>query len=214
MTARRRGPRPTARARPAGSAGRRATLTRRTRETRIAVRLALDGSGESRIRTGIPVFDHMLSHVARHGLFDLTIEAAGDLEVDQHHTVEDVGICLGQAFDQALGDRAGIRRFGAARVPMDDALATAAVDLSGRPYLVYRAEGLRGRLGDFEAELVKEFFTALATHLRANVHVRVEYGENLHHMVEALFKATGRALDQATGLDARVRGVPSTKGRL
>jgi imidazoleglycerol-phosphate dehydratase len=193
---------------------RRATVARQTRETRIAVRLALDGAGRAQVRTGLPFFDHMLAHVARHGLFDLAVEARGDLEVDHHHTVEDVGICLGQAFDQALGDRAGIRRFGAAAVPMDDALATAAIDLSGRPYLVYRAEGLRGRLGDFEAELVKEFFAALATHLRANVHVRVEYGENLHHMVEALFKAAGRALDQATALDPRVRGIPSTKGRL
>ena len=212
MTPRRRRPRSADRPAPSGASGRRASLTRRTRETRIAVTLALDGAGDSRIRTGIPFFDHMLTHVARHGLFDLTVEAAGDLEVDHHHTVEDVGICLGQAFDQALGDRAGIRRFGTASVPMDDALATAAIDLSGRPYLVYRAEGLRGQLGEFEAELVKEFFTALATHVRANVHVRVEYGENLHHMVEALFKAAGRALDQATGLDPRVRGVPSTKG--
>jgi imidazoleglycerol-phosphate dehydratase len=193
-----------------------AAIARKTAETDIRIRLALDGRGEHAIATGIPFLDHMLAQVARHGHFDLAVEASGDLHVDLHHTVEDVGIALGDAVSQALGDKAGIARYGAARVPMDESLASAVVDLSGRPYLVYQAPQIAGeRIGDFDAGLVREFFLGLTNHLRANVHVQVEYGQNPHHMVEAAFKALGRALDQATRQDPRVAGVvPSTKGSL
>jgi len=194
---------------------RQATLHRQTAETDIRMTLDLDGSGTHRIATGIPFLDHLLSQVARHGRLDLSIEARGDLQVDLHHTVEDVGIVLGDAITQALGEKAGIVRYGAARVPMDDALASAVLDLSGRPFLVFQAPQLRGRIGEFDADLVREFFQGLANHLRANLHLTVEYGQNLHHMAEALFKAAGRALDQATRPDPRLRGgVPSTKGTL
>ena len=193
-----------------------AAIARKTAETDIRIRLALDGRGEHVIATGIPFLDHMLAQVARHGHFDLAVEASGDLQVDLHHTVEDVGIALGDAVSQALGDKAGIVRYGAGRVPMDESLASVVVDLSGRPYLVYQAPQIAGeRIGDFDAGLVREFFLGLTNHLRANVHVQVEYGQNPHHMVEAAFKALGRALDQATRQDPRVAGVvPSTKGSL
>ena len=193
-----------------------ASLARTTSETDIRIRLALDGSGAHEIATGIPFLDHMLAQVARHGRFDLTLQATGDLPVDLHHTVEDVGIALGDAFTEALGDKAGIVRYGAARVPMDESLAACVLDLSGRPYLVFQAPQLKGgRAGTFDTDLVREFFQGLTSHLRANVHLQVEYGDNLHHMVEAMFKAVGRALDQATRLDPRVEGiVPSTKGSL
>jgi len=193
-----------------------ATVVRTTTETDIRISLNLDGRGTHEVATGIAFLDHMLSAVARHGRFDLSGEARGALTVDLHHTVEDVGIALGDAFAQAVGDKAGIVRYGAARVPMDEALASLVVDLSGRPYLVFQAPQIKGgRIGEFDADLVREFFLGLTNHLRANVHVQVEYGENLHHMVEALFKALGRALDQATSLDSRLPGViPSTKGSL
>lgn len=193
---------------------RRGTLVRKTAETDIRIDLSLDGQGRHRISTGIPFMDHMLSQVARHGLFDLTVKAVGDLDVDDHHTAEDVGISLGEAFIKALGDKKGIRRYGEATVPMDEALARVAIDLSGRPYLVFQAAPLKGRIGTFPAELVKEFFKGFATHLKANVHVALAYGENKHHMAEAIFKALARALDAATSLDPRVAGVPSTKGKL
>ncbi len=196
------------------SRARRATLARKTAETDIRIALALDGQGRHSVSTGIPFLDHMLSQVARHGLFDLTLKASGDLEVDDHHTAEDVGIGLGEAFVKALGDKRGIRRYGEATVPMDEALARVAIDLSGRPHLVFQAGRLKGRIGTFAAELVKEFFKGFATHLKANVHVTLLYGENKHHMVEAIFKALARALDAATSLDPRVHGVPSTKGKL
>ncbi len=157
----------------------------------------------------------MLAQVARHGRFDLAVQATGDLSVDLHHTVEDVGIVLGEAISQALGEKAGIVRYGAARVPMDEALASVVIDLSGRPFLVFQAPQLAGRIGDFEAGLVREFLQGMTNHLRANVHVHVEYGQNLHHMAEAIFKAAGRALDRATMVDPRLSGVvPSTKGSL
>jgi imidazoleglycerol-phosphate dehydratase len=193
-----------------------AAIARKTAETDIRIRLALDGRGEHAIGTGIPFLDHMLAQVARHGHFDLAVEASGDLHVDLHHTVEDVGIAMGDAVSQALGDKAGIVRYGAGRVPMDESLASVVVDLSGRPYLVFQAPQIAGeRIGDFDAGLVREFFLGLTNHLRANVHVQVEYGQNPHHMVEAVFKALGRALDQATRQDPRVAGVvPSTKGSL
>ncbi len=195
---------------------RRATIERKTTETEVRITVELDGQGTHAIETGIPFLNHMLAQVARHGRFDLVLHARGDLSVDLHHTVEDVGIALGEAVSRALGEKAGILRYGAARLPMDEALASAIIDLSGRPYLVFQAPQLRGgRIGDFDADLVREFFQGLTSHLRANVHVQVEYGQNLHHMVEAVFKATGRALDQATGLDPRLAGVvPSTKGTL
>ena len=192
-----------------------ASIARTTAETDIRIRLELDGRGEHAVATGIPFLDHMLAQVARHGRLDLSLEACGDLHVDLHHTVEDVGIVLGDAVSRALGEKAGIVRYGAARVPMDDALASAVIDLSGRPFLVFQAPQLCGRIGDFDADLVREFFQGLTSHLRANVHLCVEYGQNLHHMAEALFKAAGRALDQATRPDARLQGgVPSTKGTL
>jgi imidazoleglycerol-phosphate dehydratase len=195
--------------------GRRAVIQRKTSETDIQVTLDLDGTGEHRVVTGIPFLNHMLAQVARHGRFDLTVQAAGDLPVDLHHTVEDTGIVLGDAVSQALGEKAGILRYGSARVPMDEALASAVIDLSGRPFLVFQAPQLKGRIGDFEADLVREFFQGLTNHLRANVHIHVEYGQNLHHMAEALFKAAGRALHQATTVDPRLPGiVPSTKGSL
>jgi len=195
--------------------GRQASIQRKTAETDITLGLDLDGTGTHDIRTGIPFLDHMLSQVARHGRLDLSVRATGDLAVDLHHTVEDVGIALGDAVSQALRGKAGITRYGAARVPMDDALASAVIDLSGRPFLVFQAPQLRGRIGEFEADLVREFFQGLTNHLRANLHIQVEYGQNLHHMAEAVFKAVGRALGQATALDPRLAGsIPSTKGTL
>ena len=193
-----------------------AVIDRKTTETQITIRLDLDGRGKQEVATGMPFLDHMLAQVARHGHFDLSVEATGDLAVDFHHTVEDLGIALGEAVSQALGDKAGIVRYGAARVPMDDALASVVVDLSGRPFLVFQAPQLKGgRVGDFDLDLVREFFQGLTNHLRATLHVQVEYGQNLHHMVEAVYKALGRALDQATDLDPRLSGVvPSTKGSL
>jgi imidazoleglycerol-phosphate dehydratase len=193
---------------------RKAKVRRRTTETDVAVELKLDGQGRYRVETGLPFFDHMLAQLAKHGLFNLTLRAKGDLEVDPHHTMEDVGLALGEAFAQALGDRANIRRYGQATVPMDDALGWVAVDMSGRPFLAYRADGLTGKIGEFDAALLKEFFRAFATALKANVHIGVVYGENTHHMAESVFKAAGRALDVATTLDPRVKGIPSTKGRL
>lgn len=193
---------------------RKAKIRRRTTETDVAVELTLDGQGRYRVETGLPFFDHMLAQLAKHGLFNLTLRAKGDLDVDPHHTMEDVGLALGEAFAQALGNRASIRRYGQATVPMDDALGWVAVDMSGRPYLAYRADGLTGKIGEFDAALLKEFFRAFATALKANVHIGVVYGENTHHMAESVFKATGRALDVATALDPRVTGIPSTKGTL
>jgi len=195
--------------------GRRAVIRRKTSETDIRMTLDLDGTGEHRMETGIPFLDHMLAQVARHGRFDLAVQATGDLSVDLHHTVEDVGIVLGEAISQALGEKAGIVRYAAARVPMEEALASVVIDLSGRPFLIFQAPQLTGQIGDFEADLVREFFQGLTNHLRANVHVHLEYGQNLHHMAEAIFKAAGRALDQATMADPRLSGVvPSTKGSL
>ena len=193
---------------------RKARVRRRTTETDVAVELELDGQGRYRVETGLPFFDHMLAQLTKHGLFNLTLRAKGDLEVDAHHTMEDVGLALGEAFAQALGNRANIRRYGQATVPMDDALGWVAVDMSGRPFLAYRADGLAGKIGEFDATLLKEFFRAFATALKANVHIGVAYGENTHHMAESVFKAAGRALDVATTLDPRVKGIPSTKGTL
>ncbi|HTB61294.1 MAG TPA: imidazoleglycerol-phosphate dehydratase HisB [Polyangia bacterium] len=194
---------------------RRATIKRKTSETNIELTLALDGSGQRRIATPVPFFNHMLEAVARHGLFDLEVDATGDVEVDPHHTVEDVGICLGQAFREALGDRSGIARFGEATVPMDETLVSAAVDFSGRAAFVYRADQLKGRVvGTFDVELGREFFGGFVAAALCNLHLEVRYGENAHHMIEALFKAFARATSAAVRIDPRVVGVPSTKGTL
>lgn len=197
-----------------GNGARRATLTRKTGETEVRVVVCLDGAGSSRIATGISFFDHMLTQLARHGLMDLAIRAKGDLEVDLHHTVEDVGITLGRAVRRALRDKKGIRRYGDATVPMEEALVTVALDLSGRPHLHFAAPGLQGFIATFDVALVKEFLRALASSLGATLHVILHHGENLHHMVEAIFKGLARALRVALEKDPRSRGVPSTKGTL
>lgn len=192
-----------------------ASVTRRTRETDISLKLVVDGTGESSIDTGIPFFDHMLTLFARHGSFDLELKAKGDIEVDYHHTVEDVGIVLGQAFAEALGDKAGINRYGFFLLPMDETLARVVVDLSGRAVLVYEAECAHPFVRDFNLILVKEFFRAFTNAIGANVHATIEYGEEPHHIAEALFKGLGRALDVCCRIDPRHAGrVPSTKGSL
>ena len=189
-------------------------VSRQTQETRVNVSVALDGTGESRIATGIGFFDHMLTLFAKHGLFTLEIQATGDLAVDCHHTVEDVGIVLGQALQQAAGDKRGIRRYGQFLVPMDEALAQVILDFSGRPFLVFDAELGQGRVGELDVEMVEEFLRALAVTAGITLHVRVLYGKNRHHMIEAIFKALGRALAQSLEIDPRVQGVPSSKGTL
>lgn len=193
---------------------RRAELERSTNETRIRVALNLDGSGTSTINTGVGFFDHMLTHIAKHGLFDLEVKADGDLEIDGHHTVEDVGICLGKVFAKALGTPAGIRRYGHAVIPMDEALAEVSIDVSGRPFLAFDADLDKGRVGEFDAELTEEFFRAFAVNSRTTLHIVLRYGQNTHHCIEGIFKAFARALDDAVTRDARVTGVPSTKGML
>jgi imidazoleglycerol-phosphate dehydratase len=191
-----------------------ATIDRSTKETNINLTLDLDGRGEHQVESGVPFFDHMLTQIARHGFFDLQLSARGDLEVDAHHTVEDVGICLGEAFKKALGDKAGVRRYGRGSMPMHEALASVVLDFSGRPFLVYNVPLPKVQVGNFELELVEEFFTAFCNHAGANVHVNLAYGDNLHHIVEAVFKAFARALDEATQFDPRVEGVLSSKGTL
>jgi imidazoleglycerol-phosphate dehydratase len=193
---------------------RQAAVDRRTKETQIRVRLALDGTGRSDIHTTIPFVDHMLELFAKHGFFDLTVQATGDTHIDDHHTVEDVGIVIGEAFKRALGTKVGIRRFGWATVPLDETLVQVTVDLSGRPYLVYKVELPQRRIKAFDLNLFEDFFQAFMTHAAMNVHVNLLYGRNPHHMMEAIFKAFAKAMDQATGLDERVRGVLSTKGTL
>jgi imidazoleglycerol-phosphate dehydratase len=194
---------------------RRATVERITKETQIRLSLGLDGTGQGKIATPVPFFNHMLDAVVRHGLFDLELEAQGDVHIDAHHTVEDVGICLGQAFRQALGDRKGITRYGDITIPMDETLVSAAVDLGGRAAFVYHANDLKGRwIGDFDAELAREFFGGFVSTALCNLHLDVRRGENAHHIVEALFKAFARALRAAVAIDPREAGVPSTKGTL
>lgn len=189
-------------------------VSRKTSETDIVVRLNLDGEGASQVATGIHFFDHMLILMAKHGLFDLEVRCKGDLEVDGHHTVEDVGIALGQAFDRALGSKEGITRYGMAYVPMDEALGRAVVDFSGRPFLVCKVAFPAERVGELNTELVEEFFRSLAVHGRMNLHIEILYGKNSHHMAEAMFKSAGRALSQAASRNPAVKGVPSTKGVL
>ena len=191
-----------------------ASIRRETSETAIQLDLTLDGSGQGGSRTGIGFFDHMLTAFSRHGLFDLSIRCDGDLQVDAHHTVEDVGICLGKAIDEALGDKAGIERFGASYVPMDEALARAVVDLSGRPYMALNAVFQDPHVGELPVTLVREFFRAVADHGRVTLHIDLLRCTNDHHGIEAIFKACSRALDMATRRSDRVQGIPSTKGSL
>jgi imidazoleglycerol-phosphate dehydratase len=193
---------------------RKASVERVTSEVKVKVDINLDGKGSFNVETGIPFFDHMLSQLARHGYFDLKVSAIGDLEVDFHHTVEDVGLALGEAFLKALGDKKSIARFGEAFVPFDETLAFASVDLSGRPYLVYRAKVPKSKVGEFDLELGEEFFKSFSNTLMCNLHIELKYGDNLHHMIEAIFKAVGRALDKASAIDSRSAEVPSTKGKL
>ncbi len=199
-----------------GGVARTATVERNTKETQIRVDLGLDGAGVRAVETPVPFFTHMLDAVARHGVFDLQVRAAGDIEIDAHHTVEDVGLALGIAFEQALGDRAGIVRYGSATLPMDEVLATVAIDFCGRPAFVWRVEGLDGKwIGEFDCELAKEFFAAFATRAQCNLHVVLHYGGNAHHVIECIFKAFARAADRASQIDPRLGGaVPSTKGTL
>lgn len=199
----------------AAAAPRRASVTRQTKETRIAVEIDLDGTGRYDIATGIGFLDHMLEQLARHGLIDLTIRAEGDLHIDPHHTTEDTGITLGQAFAKALGDRRGITRYGQALIPMDETLSRVAVDISGRPFLVWQVDFTRERLGDLDTELFREWFQAFAQNAGITLHAACLYGLNNHHMIESTFKALARALRQAVALDPREAGtVPSTKGSL
>ncbi len=199
---------------PVARIARRADVARKTKETDIAVAIRLDGTGQSTVDTGVRFLDHMLDSFARHGFFDLTVRARGDLDVDQHHSVEDVGLALGQAMRDALGDKAGIRRFGEAACPLDEALVRVVVDISGRPFLVYNAAIPQARVGTFDTELVHDFLLALTNQLGMNLHIDVVRGRNAHHIIEATFKALARAMDTATQVDPRVRGVLSTKGSL
>ena len=192
-----------------------AELTRQTKETKVQLSLNLDGSGNTTAETGVGFFNHMLDLLGRHALIDLTVHAEGDLDVDAHHTVEDVGIVLGQCLEKALSDKRGIHRYGHAIVPMDEALAQVVIDLSGRPAFVFRVEFKGPKIGTFDVELVNEFFKALSTNAKMNLHISVPYGDNNHHIAEAIFKATAKALRQAVSIDPRnQQGVPSTKGSL
>ena len=191
-----------------------AAMERKTAETRVTVKLNLDGEGKCDIATGIGFLDHMLTLLAKHGFMDLTVKAAGDLEVDCHHTVEDIGIVLGEALQKALGDKVGIHRYGNCFIPMDETLAQVCLDFSGRPFLVFGAEIPKIKLGNFDAEMTEEFFRALAMHCGLTLHIRVLYGSNVHHIIEAIFKAFARAVAEAVACDARVKGVMSSKGVL
>ena len=191
-----------------------ASISRKTGETQIELDFNIDGSGQSNLKTDVPFMNHMLDLFAKHGQFDLTVDAKGDIEIDDHHTTEDIGICLGQVFKEALGDKKGIKRYGNAFVPMDETLAQVVVDLSNRPHLEIRAEFPSQKVGTFDTELVHEFLWKFALEARMNLHVIVHYGQNTHHIIEAIFKAMARALDEATTIDPRVKGVPSSKGML
>ena len=193
---------------------RRSKIERHTAETQIQLELELDGSGQSQIQTGVGFLDHMLELFTRHGSFDLSVAAEGDLQIDQHHTVEDVGICLGQALKQALGDKAGIRRYGHFTLPMEESLVSTSLDLSGRYFLVFQAEFPSAKIGDFDSELVEDFWQAVAANALCNLHIVLHHGRNSHHISEAVFKCTARALRIAVEQDPRTQGVPSTKGTL
>jgi len=189
-------------------------IRRETAETKIMLDFLIDGEGKAEVNSGVGFLDHMLVLFAGHGLFDLQVECDGDTEVDDHHTTEDIGIALGQAFDVAIGDKKGITRYASVSIPMDESLATVHIDISGRPHLVYNVKGLKNKVGTFDTELVQEFFQGFVNHARVTLHINLEYGTNTHHMIEAIFKAFARALDKASELNPRVKGVPSTKGLL
>lgn len=191
-----------------------ASVERRTLETSVSVELELDGSGSCEINTGVGFFDHMLTLLAKHSFMDLMLQATGDLDVDSHHTVEDCGLCLGQALRQAVGDKRGIHRYGSCYLPMDETLAHVALDFSGRPYLVFKADIPKVQLGIYEAEMTEEFFRAVAMESGLTLHIRVLYGSNTHHIIEAIFKAFARALAEAVAMDSRVKGIMSSKGAL
>ena len=193
---------------------RQATVDRKTKEVKCSVTLNVDGSGKFDIKTGVPFFNHMLEQFSRHGYFDLKIKTIGDTEVDFHHTVEDTGIVLGEVFNKALGDKKGIRRFAHSSVPFDESLVSVTIDLSGRPYFVFNGEIPKSKVGEFDVELTEEFFKSLSNSLKCNLHIELKYGTNLHHNVEAMFKAVGIALDEATSIDSRSKTIPSTKGKL
>ncbi|WP_163971780.1 imidazoleglycerol-phosphate dehydratase HisB [Oceanobacillus halotolerans] len=193
---------------------RKSSISRKTNETDIALDFAIDGTGQLSIQTGVGFLDHMLTLMTKHGLFDLSLTCNGDLEVDQHHTVEDIGITLGQAFRDALGEKKGITRYATITTPMDEALATLSLDISGRSYLVYHVDGLKDKVGDFDTELVEEFFLAFAKNANVTLHINLQYGSNTHHIIEAIFKGFGRVLDEASRKNPRIDGVPSTKGTL
>ncbi len=193
---------------------RQAQVTRDTQETQISVKLNLDGSGRAKLASGVPFLDHMLDQIARHGLVDLEVKARGDLHIDAHHTVEDIGITLGQALAKAVGDKKGVRRYGHAYVPLDEALSRVVIDLSGRPGLEMTGKFTRARVGEFDVDLVREFFQGFVNHAQVTLHLDNLKGANTHHQVETLFKAFGRALRMAVEMDPRVKGIPSTKGKL
>ncbi|CAM3887426.1 imidazoleglycerol-phosphate dehydratase HisB [Alkalicoccus chagannorensis] len=193
---------------------RQASVTRKTKETQIELTWQLDGEGKADLHTDVPFMTHMIDLFTKHGLFDVTLDARGDVDIDDHHTTEDIGIVLGSALQEALGDKKGIRRYGSAFVPMDDALAHVVIDLSNRPHMELRGDIPHRKLGTFDTELVEEFLWKFALEARMNLHVHVHYGTNAHHIIEAVFKALGRALDEAVSIDPRVKGVPSTKGSL
>jgi imidazoleglycerol-phosphate dehydratase len=191
-----------------------AKVSRKTKETAISLSLAIDGSGKGKISTGVAFFDHMLTLFAKHGIFDITLKAKGDIDVDYHHTVEDVGICLGEAFKAALGTKAGIERYGDAKVPMDEALSEVVIDISGRPHLEYNVEISKKKFIDFDTEVVREFFEAFVQNAGVTVHINLIRGRNMHHIIESIFKAFGVALSKACAISPRKKGVPSTKGIL
>lgn len=196
------------------SINRSANIHRQTAETTIELALTIDGTGQSTIDSGVGFLDHMLTLFAKHGLFDLSVKCRGDVQVDAHHTTEDIGICLGQAFDRALGDKRGIARYGHTVLPMEETLVTVAVDLSGRNYVVFQAPMPASKIGDFDSELVEDFWYAFASNAKCNYHTLLHYGRNTHHIAEAIFKASARALRAACTIDARQSGIPSTKGVL
>jgi imidazoleglycerol-phosphate dehydratase len=193
---------------------RKATISRKTKETEIELTLNLDGTGKYDIETGVGFFNHMLELFSKHSLIDLRIKAHGDTQVDYHHLVEDVGICLGKAFSESLGDCAGIKRYASLSLPMDETLVSVAVDIGGRPHLEYRVNQVKAKIGEFDSELVEEFFRGFVTNAKLNLHINLNYGDNLHHISEAIFKGTARTLRAAVTLDPKATGIPSTKGML
>src|SRR5690625_40602 len=193
---------------------RKKAISRTTAETSIKLDFSIDGTGETDIQTGVGFLDHMLVLMTKHGQFDLNVHCDGDIEVDQHHTVEDIGIVLGQAFRESLGTKEGINRYATVTIPMDESLANVSLDVSGRSYIVYNVEGLKDKVGDFDTELVEEFFRGFINHAQVTLHINLAYGHNTHHMIEAIFKAFGRALNHATTINPDVKGIPSTKGLL